>query len=293
MDLTFVPTIIPRDYAYYAERSAVMRPVARPSRLDDAGVIHSFNVILEKWRSRVNDLQQLGWREANNRSLQYLRNCRPACAVFDTIKPDGSLTSPRYACGLEYICPWCWARRTRDLYRRFEALVPDTAKKPNLYTIELSKFHFAGGWGDKVLDAVLFKLSHDQANYLTKLKPVCAFRLTTLESRNVRVKGFKLRKPIWFFKNRMLVLYPPGETMPMLDEELTRTVNAFEGVSRHALYRAVAWCMRYPSSLLSGDPSRVMRVLEARRGLRLSCVTGTLRAQGLGEDARSNRKSQK
>jgi len=237
------------------------------------------------WRERIDALKDAGWQALATTAAQHrLRNCYP-CGLVHEVKGVPDLHT--WSCQRDYICPWCWGRKASDVFKRILKFVPcDPEPRPSLFLYTDRAVFEASKSFDYVLDAVLARRDHSAVHdVIQKYKPSGSYRISHV------VPEYDGECPIWVFQSRIVLLYLPGTPIPDSLRQCKR-VRAEEDVSRHTLMRVMASCLRYPSSMLTEDPPRVLAVLLAHKNLRLSQFTGCFRERKKKDKSNGKREAE-
>ena len=106
-DYTFKFRGRPKSYSALVEYHATLSRACGPLKTDRelAGAVTQ---LVRRWRMRLVDLRDHGWKMARRKKFAWYRNCAPCGVKTDHIKARGCGTRP---------CPFCHARRVADIYK--------------------------------------------------------------------------------------------------------------------------------------------------------------------------------
>jgi hypothetical protein len=269
-DVNFVPL---GGVARVERMSSLWPIVGRRSYSLEHAVIDLDNV-LHLWRQRLSALFAKGRDVVKDElHLQLMSNCHPAGLGVSVA--DASQRFTPWRCNMECFCPWCWARRSGEVYNLISERLPSRMKKSapthTLYLLSERIAVRAGGWGDKRLHEFLAYGAIKLSESLRRSRAGMGLRLSTLEPQYGR-NNIKR----WVFRHRLLLIYGAGSKIPASVVKHRKGI-VFDALTRKDLQIAVARCFRYPTGLLTGPLAALPKVMAAREGLRLCEHSGALR----------------
>lgn len=307
MDYKYKFVWCPMEDEYQAARLAVLYPLCGLQEVPEGEkaketYLAAGTALLEQWRARLYALRAAGLERLQKPSnLQYARNCWPGGMLALTANPGDPIERGK-PCHLKEVCPWCWSRRTVEVYQRVragsQAAMSIDGRKANHFRL----VSFSRGWlhGFDTLDAdqgpLLLRQAHEDLRrtlrYFAKGNEVGSFLSTVAHPAST---GGNLVG--WQAASRGLLLLPGCADLVKLDEAwnvFDGTPSKKEGESGRILpdwpvgsnFRThVARLCRYPAPLMRADPVRTVQILRARAGLRLAECYGCFRAVSLEEAA--------
>ena len=237
--------------------------------------------LLRAWRRRVSKLGQSGYTAMEDaKRLQYARNCPPA--LFETTSDRSCVP-----CHISDLCPFCAARKARDLYERVWLV-----KRPEDRLIAFTGSSLVPGE-----DLNLLELVHKMRESVKALvvgangprvrgyfwsatfEPFC---LTNAPKVHQQLRGpedavlfpGKKRAAGWRVTRSWLCLMRPGADFywgPANWERMAGPVN------RDNLVDAVAMVCRYPVGLFRGNVAQTVEFMNLRGPVRLNERGGCLR----------------
>jgi hypothetical protein len=253
----------------HAARLAVLYPLAvRTDHAKKEALAAAWANLLVQWRARTLALRDAGWEpfdgDGGPTRLAYARNCWPDMAVIVA-------SAPTRPCHQRHVCPWCYARRVRALFRAVMTNAGDGVRL----------FH---GFG-RVKVAPRDDLAHALEHYARLLRKIVLGN--SLDNRGtawaMTVEPRMTHEGGWTVTRRVLALLGPEhkgfELIP--DGWVQHTAPAVTGP---AAVTAVSKAWRYPVGLMHGDAERAVRALHARKPFRLQEFSGCLRGVEKGRD---------
>lgn len=117
-DAKFQPQFVPQRYSDRVQRAAVLYPMFGALNKPEE-VIDSTIKLQRVWRKFLQIAQDYDWSPGgagDAAAMQYARNCLPA---FVRGKPVTK------CCRLDYICPFCYARKVRDVWESLDMAFPN------------------------------------------------------------------------------------------------------------------------------------------------------------------------
>jgi hypothetical protein len=300
-DIAFKLDWVPHTYAARVQRAAVLYPLTGRPATNDAGVRRRTTRLLTIWRARVSALMSCGWHPPGTRMCNtYLRNC---CPTFAFAMP---LTR---CCRLDYLCPFCYARRASELWESVDHAFPkpgsseaiDEYGRP-MRAIRLSDTaEFAYHLVERrrvVVYPWLPAHAEERSRYPTEaawvrylMTSVCQQRAVVMRKlvRSGTVCGALFFTTVeachsgWRFTHRQLFQIPAKALLTLESGKYRRHVRP----SRSVVCQAVIRTLRYPRQLLSGDVRMTAELLAARaateidgqlfRGARMLATYGRFR----------------
>lgn len=297
-DQKFTFISIPEGYSARLQRGAVLHRLVGRCRSGQE-IVNGTEHVIAMWRARLNALRQLGWQPKwSAGDWQFARNCLPA---FMLVRPGTR------RCDLEYICPFCYARRLHKVWSVLDTIfsvsptpVGDTtlpltadiallsqqladAASPVVNSIELPRaahhllvrtftkdVNLSVDPADESAPAVLV----ERIRKVTDLRRACVLALKT---RGACVfTEFVPTQHGWRMEYRELHVVDATYVLPAAASEVTARV---EEPTRAELARAIADFCPYPVELMFGPAERLKVALMARVGMRLFQTYGILRQQ--------------
>jgi hypothetical protein len=271
VDTAFTYSKLTQDLGARTARYAVLRPILncmKKTPLLKLPLLDQHDHLQKMWRSRVVRLASGGWRRAQGKNLQYLRNCPPVGVWLET--------RPRL-CRCRRICPSCYARCT----------VAEAYKA--------ARWAFFGPTDKCYLDRDLIAvrsswvLAEPLKHVLTVLKDkgadVHRGRLETTKKRHPGSIVIRTVEPVkegWKIQVRTLLAVPTGQEVDMGQKSQVKRL-AKEKVTGKELSKLVGWATRYPLGMMFGDADRTAGLLNevATRGWASQLVmTGMFRNAG-------------
>jgi hypothetical protein len=291
-DHQFRVKFLPSSPGEHAARRAVLYRLVKygkdkrsPATLDDWEVV--LQQVLARWRIQVAVLCSLGVTGFMPVQVWRARNCQPWGLGVVRKNP----AEPSVCCRRLDICPWCSAREAHGIYQRlFQAAEPDTA--------------IATAVHNDLVDSTASR--KDLAGYLRHARLIldALARANSKTGRgclwSIRIEPpspiYRYRPDCYRVRYRFLVLLRPQESALLLPRgrtwhrrfrvsplaHLDPAVEPSPELHSQEIKRlqdAAATVCAYPAGVLSCDTRQLQLALEARRGLRLSEMTGVLRGQ--------------
>ncbi len=294
-DVKFQFYAVPNRYQDVIQRMAVLYPL-RGQASDADGVRRHTQDLLDQWRARIGALTSAGWEprqgSSSNHSILYARNCIPTFAI----------TGHRTRCCMhKLICPFCYARWTRDIWRSIDADFPvpdpveptpeeteagrelrsimldtDVEEQPrahqNVFRFHLVERHH-----------YFFRpvLPEDNSQGITLAQNLAGL-LNNIEEGRSRLVS--LVDPIgafvyttlepwnqgqqWRIHHRQIFKLLPGQDIP---EEIvastTGRITRFQRPTRKDILKVVARVCSYPKGLITGSAERTVQLLAVRRAI--------------------------
>lgn len=253
-DIKFSLQWIPGSYAAQIQRSAVLAPLAGRCR-SAADIERAVQVVQRKWRARTLALRNEGFGPLQSKlKLATARNCHPAFAHAEPVT---------HACGLEQLCPFCYARRIIDVWRACDRVFEASGEMQWL----TRRRSVVLPYDDDVeaqAAAIYSRLASSRQATMRRMKTCGAYAVTTLVPT---IKG-------WRLSHKELHLLRLPYSVP---DKLEGRIVVLGAPSRQALAWAVARLCRYPREHMTGDPSLTRVALDARRGQRMAASFGIFR----------------
>jgi hypothetical protein len=270
-DLNFTVQFQPSDPAEHAARMAVLYrlyapgPNRSPYPRDMSEWESAFTRILELWRRRVTELQNLGAHRFGVHQVQRARNCHPWGIAVKSYRQ-----AVRY-CRHPVICPWCACREAGTVYtsvrrvlRKDDALASLTCTEFVGGEVTRASLHRQLEWGRKILRGLALANSETSraATWNMVLEPPTFHR------------GHKHE---FCLRYRCLMIMPAHEPTILAPTAEGWTNVRCHNPSEKDIQRTIARVCAYPVGMLTGSAEATQLVLEARAGLRLSEMMGALR----------------
>lgn len=268
-DVEFSLGAVPNRYQDVIQRMTTLVPLRGVCRGADAVRAATLS-ILSQWRCRLAELHEAGWYSTDNaRTSWFARNCCPTFAV------PSRWTR---ACRQRDICPFCYARRTREIWLRLsEALFPQSQDEQDIDEDDadsgpsLSSFHLVerrhtfrrqmfidGASAEEVLANLLQSVTAQRSEAVRMVDPSGGFLFTTI-TPDVATQE-------WVLQHRQLYKIRPEQEIPQLMVDGTNGVLIrHEQLTRRGLLTVVAGTCRYPEELMTADPAAVAKLLNVRR----------------------------
>lgn len=287
---------VPNRYQDVIQRMAVMYAIRQPARtLDDVRDMTA--LLLDQWRARVGALISAGWEPnigaRSQHSILYARNCKPTFTI------SSHRTRP---CKNTAVCPWCYARWVRDVWRSIDANMP----APDL--VEPTPEEIAAGRELRsiVIDDgdpdpprrhttefryhLVERHHYFYRDVLPEPNPGGLTISTNLEGllNNIEEQRTALVRMVdpaaaflyntlepweqgrqWKIHSRQLFKLLPEHDFPAQVVEATQgRVVRHTRPTRREVIQIVARICRYPVDLMIGDPDRTVELLHTRRRIR-------------------------
>jgi len=274
----------PQRYVDIVQRLAVLYPLRKRSQ--GFSVTAETIKLQEQWRARIGNLTNQGWLSGNtSHSVLYARNCVPTFALANPI----TRTCRNYT-----ICPFCYARRVREVWQRIDSCfpapdpvelteeeqslgrefrnvlidpddTPTTQRQPEFRYHMLFRKHTFNREvtdGNGVIEALrklMQQITSARASFIRLIDPVGALLYTTFEPNTEGTK--------WVITNRQLLKIRADVATP---ERLTAVgkCERIERPTRKLICRYVAQTCRYPVGLMTGDPERTKQLLETKKSMK-------------------------
>lgn len=240
-------THVMRRYQDIVQRSCLLRAVFGKTGREDQQVIDITEQLQKMWAARIDLLVKNGWCGELGRSRgTYMKNCPPG---FLCEQPATRI------CTRRFICPFCYARRVRDLWTVVDAAFSDEVARVS---------------HDLVRRIHRMPLTYDSnqpvARLVKQLRDVAVIVPTMV--RQVKPKGAIFQTVIvpgdadapWLLEYRQF--YKIGSTQ-VLPEVLTGDVKRIRNPRKRQIMSAVGASCPYPKELLTGDVTRTLQLLEA------------------------------
>lgn len=281
---------IPRDFASVAAYQAVIPLLAyRGSitsdfRRDDVGrrlvprLPWRVRMILKvgrMWKFRSRDLAERRWSNAGR--LEAIRRCLP----FGFARP----AEVRVPCTTPG-CPYCHMRQVHAAARRVHALFfPAGSRSPvraavDLVTVE-RRYH--PELDDPLALTDYYRMRGSRSGPCSRFREVNALNrkfggdgFGAVEFVHTQDQGLA---EVWEIAARQVIMVPRGARLPrgFAVAGPHVTIEAVSAPTRAQLRRAITSAFRYPTLYMTGEASRAVAALEARRGRRLIASAGLLR----------------
>lgn len=268
-DVEFGLGAVPNRYQDVIQRMTTLVPLRGVCRGDDA-VRAATMSLLGQWRSRLEELHDAGWYSTGNpRTSWFARNCCPTFAVP---------TRWTRVCRQREICPFCYARRARDIWQRLSMYMfpqaPDgdaevsaagdgVVTAPGFHLVErrhtFRRSMFVDGYtAEAVLVDLLRSVAEQRPETVRLVDPAGGFLFTTVtpdaENRE------------WVFQHRQLYTIRPDQEIPQAFTDGTNGVlTRHAQLTRRELLSIVANTCRYPEELMTADPGATAKLLNVRR----------------------------
>ncbi len=233
----------------------------------------TFNLILERWRSRVKTLY---WREAIPlKRYSIALNCRPSVFAVDPPPKD----TQGWYCEYDAFCPWCYMRRVQETYKACVAVIREhkgakiVQLRRTLYTT------FEKHPVEQLLRDMQFETrTFAAANFATTNGANSAGEalgtLWSVFAEPAVQKGDKAMGGCWRVGGRILLLVPPGgrwipggTSLPRQRKIRTAWTHLAHAADDKQFRKDLAAHLKYPVGLLRGHPKRAAQVIKARAAL--------------------------
>jgi len=281
--VAFTPGDVPRRYPDVVRRLAVLVPLFGIQAARVEPVPRMTLKLVGRWRHRVMELAEAGlpgmagddpkvWK-----ARKYALDCLPAFAI---------VPQRTRCCRLREVCPFCWAREVRETWLKIDKafFAPTGGKGPSAYDlVEVGR--------DMSLSPLVNRDRHGRVlpddQKIEALPEVFALWAAKRRSHVAEIEGLLasfqtihigFEDGKWRFGRRSILLidhravpYEPS------DRAALRYFHRSQLPNRRAVLLAVARACRYPTFLLRGDAGLVVRYLAARKGRKLSAMTGKFR----------------
>jgi hypothetical protein len=217
--------------------------------------------VLLDWRKLLVGLRDAGlgiFKERPN-LLQKMRNCPPSMFVTET------LDVCTYPCDHLGLCPWCYGRWTREVFKMIERSM-----------VHSDRLVWVVGRYYEPLDATVrqrLKSHRAQAARLNQANRNCKGSLLSVTAEPYTRKDKKCLR----ISHRHVALLRMGECFAMVPE--TYYGRTLDKLNRKRLVGPLAKVLRYPEYLFRGEPEDVVSIINGRSGLRLFESYGCFRAQ--------------
>lgn len=247
-----------------------MRPGPRSSEEE----IESFFAVSKWWRARVMQLREAGWEGAQGYKSTNLCNCLPWMVA---VSARGR--AAHFPCHQPYICPWCWAReKILFTYEKIKEALASCGmswvkgKRDYPYKITGCRNTMVKGPGIDATDA--FAL-------------ICDYARRGRDRARRRIKGSMSAVMVTPARDECFHLSYGG--IHISDADLpTEQKMVVRSPSDKNLARLAAYMYPYPRSLFSAPVDRVVEILKARKGFRLTDSVGVLHARRRETDDESS-----
>lgn len=263
------------DYQYnfvklgeYADSRVAHLAVLWPAigQIAAGGQLNALSGLLLLWRSRVRELGYKGWsRLAKPLRVQYTRNCLPTMA--EVIEATGIKLGKE--CKLRDICPWCFSRRVKAIFKKVKDHISDDDKLVYLRSEHTEKYV------NVPTKIELKELLSKCRNTMSKLSlgnsktSQGIYWMVTLspEPKNGSAVVVGCGLLAIMHKQESFDLVPDNWTVEEYMPPV-RVDNMVEAVSR---------AIHYPVGLLKGPSELTIAIMDARNRLRLTDSYGCFR----------------
>ena len=263
------------------QRIAVLYALQRPYNTADQ-IRDGTKRLLGQWRARVDLLLENGWtplQSANSvHSSLVLGNCLPAFVMVN---------SPARTCRRAMFCPFCYARRVKDMWQLVDRFCQKSLSEPSssmddpeeeqetAIAAPRTKLVFRQHSGVvlmrddcpdwRVAVASLFRSSCVfRKELVSAVRPAGA--IATIDAEPYGDRGVRL-------------LYRQVFALPVSAEFPAEIVDRTDGyvtelpiATRREAYRETGRLFQYPAGLLSGDPYMTALILNAAMDCKVKCV---------------------
>ncbi len=245
--------------AFQCAIRAVYMPLCGPP-LRPPEILHRAPGLISRWRKQLKALKEAGWPAVQTQiKLVNLANCPP---------PFAKVTPYLWPCDRETLCPFCWARRVSDLWRRCEcAFNADGSPLYRTYTMErLVPLPTLNDLPENVSETLYYRrINRNKREYKY-----------SKQAGDVAFLCVVRRKGAFFVRLRWLVFLKPGKNRPSIPGNVV--VSDVKLQSRQELMRTLAWVLRYPKFLLDDVAAvDVLTTIGALQPLKQLICTGILR----------------
>jgi hypothetical protein len=284
-DTKFDYSVAPRRYQDLVQRYAVLYSLRKVRPQTDT-MFELTDKVLKMWRARIGALTSLGWLPNNTpHGIMYARNCRPTFVIA---------SPPTRPCTLARICPFCYARRVRDLWVDIDAqfpmgqrasaedivdertiLIDDEPVLANDFRYHLVERHHS--FHEPVIvdgvdtpEAIVRRLAwcmnqitQSRARIVERINPLGALMFTTIEH--------SARHDSWKIHNRQIFKVPFNQEIPQVytTKRCVRCTRITEPTRKRVLF-TMARTLRYPAAMIRGDAERTLQILQAMQSVRFN-----------------------